>query len=67
VPADASRTPLCADERVIWTATTRIRGTDEVTVAATALVVVAGALSGQPALLGLLLIPVLLIVLGRWR
>ena len=34
---------------------------------ATALVVVAVVLTGQPALLGFLLIPVLLIVLGRWR
>jgi hypothetical protein len=67
VPADASRTPLLVDERVIWTTTVRMRGTDEVTAAATALVVVAVVLTGRPALLGLLLIPVQLIVFGRWR
>jgi hypothetical protein len=66
VPADAARATLRADERVIWTATVRMRGTDEVTAVATVLVVVAVVLTGQPALLGFLLIPVLLIVLGRW-
>jgi hypothetical protein len=67
VPADASRTPLLVDERVMWTATVRCRGTDETTAVVTALVVVSVVLTGQPALLGLLLIPVLLVVLGRWR
>jgi hypothetical protein len=67
VPADASRTPVLVDERVIWTATVRMRGTDEATAVAVVLVVVGVALSGEPALLGFLLIPVLLIVLGRWR
>jgi len=67
VPADASRTPLRADERVIWTATVRISGIDEVTAVATALVVVGVVLSGQPAFLGFLLIPVQFIVFGRWR
>jgi hypothetical protein len=67
VPADASRTPVLVDERIIWTATVRMRGTDEATAAATVLVVVGVVLTGQPALLGFLLIPVLLIVLGRWR
>ena len=67
VPADASRTPLLVDERVMWTATVRIRGTDEATAVVTALVVVAVVLTGQPALLGFLLIPVQLILLGRWR
>jgi hypothetical protein len=67
VPADASRTALSADERVIWTATVRMRGTDEVTAVAAALVAVAVVLTGLPVLLGFLLIPVLLLVLGRWR
>ena len=67
VPADASRTPLLVDERVIWTATVRMRGTDEVTAVSIVLVVVAVVLTGQPALLGFLLIPALLIALGRWR
>ena len=67
VPADAVRSAVRADERVIWTATVRMRGTDEVTAVATVLVVVAVVVTGQPALLGFLLIPVLFIVLGRWR
>lgn len=66
VPADASRTPLLVDERVMWTATVRMR-TDEATAVAIVLVVVGVVFSGQPALLGFLLIPVLLILLGRWR
>jgi hypothetical protein len=67
VPADAFRTPLLADERVMWTATVRMRGTDEATAVAIVLLVVGVVLTGQPALLGFLLVPVLLIVLGRWR
>jgi hypothetical protein len=67
VPADASRTPVLVNERVMWTATVRMRGTDEATAVAMVIVVVGVVLSGQPALLGFLLIPVLLIVLGRWR
>ncbi|MEP7194205.1 MAG: DUF1648 domain-containing protein [Actinomycetota bacterium] len=67
VPADAARTALGADERAVWTATVRMRGTDEATAAAIVLVVAAVVLTGQVALLGFLLIPVLLIVLGRWR
>ncbi len=51
----------------MWTATVRMRGTDEATAVAIVLVVVGVLLSGQPTLLGFLLIPVLLIVLGRWR
>ena len=66
VPADASRTPLLVDERVISTATVRMRGTDEVTAVSIVLVVVAVVLTGQPALLGFLLVPALLIALGRW-
>jgi hypothetical protein len=67
VPADAARTALGADERVIWTATVRMRGADEVSAVATVLVAVAAVLAGQPVLLGFLLIPVLLVLLGRWR
>jgi hypothetical protein len=67
VPADASRTSLSVDERVVWTATVRMRGTDEATAVAIVVVVVGVVFSGQPALLGFLLIPVLLILLGRWR
>ena len=67
VPADASRAPLLVDERVISTATVRMRGTDEVTAVSIVLVVVAVVLTGQPALLGFLLVPALLIALGRWR
>ena len=67
VPADASRTPLLADERVVWTATVRLRGTDEVTAVAIVLVVAAAVLTGQPAILGFLLVPALLVLLGRWR
>ena len=44
-----------------------MRGTDEVTAVLIVLVVVAVVLTGQPALLGFLLIPALLIALGRWR
>ena len=67
MPADASRTPLLADERVVWTATVRLRGTDEVTAVAIVLVVAAAVLTGQPAILGFLLVPALLVLLGRWR
>ena len=67
VPADASRTPVRPDERVIWTAMVRMRGADEATAVSIVLVVVGVVLSGRPALLGFLLVPVLLILLGRWR
>ena len=67
VPADASRTPVRPDERVIWTATVRMRGTDEAPAVSIVLVVVGVVLSGRPAILGFLLVPLLLISLGRWR
>ena len=67
VPEDASRTPLLADERVVWTATVRLRGADEATAVAIVLVVVAAAIAGEPGLLGFLTIPGVLILLGRWR
>ena len=44
-----------------------MRGTDEVTAVSIVFVVVAVVLTGQPALLGFLLVPALLIALGRWR
>jgi hypothetical protein len=68
VPADAARTALGSDERVVWTATVRMRGVYEVVVGATVLALVDAALAGQAAILGFLaVLVVLLMVLGRWR
>ncbi len=67
VPMDAARTALGTDERAVWTATMRLRGTDAAATISRVLVVVAVALSAQPAVLSQRLIPILLVVMGRWR
>ncbi|QTE30310.1 hypothetical protein [Pengzhenrongella sicca] len=67
IPADARRAVVRADERVVWTGSVRSVATDELAVAWAVLTILATLVSAQPAVLALLGIPVLLVLLGRWR
>ena len=67
IPADARRTAVRADERVVWTGSVRSVATDALSAAWVALTVVATVLAGRAAVLALLVVPVALVLLGGWR
>ena len=67
VPPDATRTGVQDGERVLWTATVRMRGTDPHAAVWVVATVVLALITRQGVVLAALAIPVLLVALGHWR